>query len=156
IETEFLEIVLIDLDELRLDRDLPRLGRIGLINQRIHHIQIVLRVPDDQCSTVRPEGCACPGWKRNAHAFQHGYCVRSPNELAIVLQSLPRSGGALHLICLARRTDTVARSRGSLETDCLLLNDVLRHRWRLSNSSRRASSLLAPTRYVSSDVVTHI
>ena len=47
IEAEFLQIVLIDLDELRFDLDLFRTGNVRLLNDRIHQFEIVGGVAHD-------------------------------------------------------------------------------------------------------------
>src|SRR5205814_678555 len=108
-------------------------------------------------AAVWPERCACTGWKRNAHAFQHRYGIRSSNELTIVEQSLASTGSALQLVCLACAAGASASSGSSLETHCLLLNNIRRHGWRFSYSCSCASPLSATTTSdVTSNVVTHI
>ena len=98
IESEFLEIILVNLDKLRFDRYLFGRGRIGLINQGIHHIQIVLGVANDESPAVRPECCACPSLKRDTHTLQHCLGIRSADKLAIVQQGLASSGSTLHYV----------------------------------------------------------
>src|SRR5262245_2559850 len=108
---------------------------------------------------MRPESCACTGRKRDAHALQHCFGIRSTNELTVVGQSLASSGGALQLVCLARSTGTIAHSGGTLETNCLFLNHIFRHGRRFSNSgvSRLTSTpATGSTSHTTADVVANI
>src|SRR5437773_3720362 len=105
---------------------------------------------------MRPKRCARAGRKRDTHAPQHRYRVCSAHELAIVQQGLASRGSTLQLVRLAGGTGAGSNTRSALKTYCLLLNDVLCHRRRLSNSGRRASSLATTTGQATSDVVTNI
>src|SRR5947207_1172777 len=105
---------------------------------------------------MRPEGCACTGRKRYTHTFQHRYGIRSPDELAIVHQSLASAGSALQLVGLARSTGASTSSGSSLEAHCLLLKNVSRHGRRLSNSGSCASPLTTTTSDATPDVVTDV
>ena len=105
---------------------------------------------------MRPEGCACAGRKRDTHAPQHRDRIRSPNELTIVQQSLAGTGSPLQLVCLTRGTGTGAGAGSGLKSYRLLLNNISRHWWRLSNSGRCASSLATTAGHTTPNVVTDI
>src|SRR4030095_7936458 len=123
----------------------------------IYHVQIVLRITNNQCSAVWPEGCARAFGKLNPHAFQHRYRVRSADKLTVVQQSLTCSGSPLHGICLTCSSGTATNSSGGLKTYCLLLNNFLSNRWHLSDVG--GGILLTskpPTAHITSDVVPDI
>src|SRR5213078_3223989 len=111
---------------------------------------------NDQGAAVRPEGCACTGRKRDTHAPQHRDRVCPAHELTIVQQSLAGTGSALQLVCLTRGTGTGAGTGSGLKSYCLLLNNISRHRWRLSDSGGCASPLATTAGHATSDVVAHI
>src|SRR4029077_6199183 len=97
--------------------------------------------------------------KRDTHALQHCFGVRSPDELTIVSQSLTSSGSALQLVCLARGTGTIADSGGRLKTYCFLLKNVFRYGRRFCSSGvpcLAATPATSSTAHTSSDVVTDI
>src|SRR5204862_1927976 len=99
------KIVLVDLNKLGFNLDLLRLGSVRLVNQGIDHIQVILRVANDQHTGVRPErragdvGAAIwqsNGGELNAHALQHRFGVSATDELTVVQQMLPGSASSLN------------------------------------------------------------
>src|SRR5207247_10733290 len=70
IEPKFFQIILCDLDKLRLDLDLFRNGDVRLFNQCIDQIQIILRVTNDQTAALRKKVGASAFRERHALSFE--------------------------------------------------------------------------------------
>ena len=70
VETELLQIVLGDLDEFRFDLDLLRSGDVGLLDEGIDQLEVVLRIAHDQPAALRKEVCTRARREWHALAFQ--------------------------------------------------------------------------------------
>ena len=66
IKPELLQIVLRDLDKLRLDLDLLRTGDAGLLHQSVDQVEVVLCVAHDESAALRKEICTRARRERDA------------------------------------------------------------------------------------------